>query len=435
MSYRGVIFVSLIIFFGLASSSFGFSKSVISGDASGGFSLNPFSYQSTLTLFLENDVTDQHQLQGEVVVSSSSKREFDFTLANWAFTYNQNEGQNLSLSYNHPLITSQDFFRVLHQNYYSPNHLAMIYRQENPSLVLVKAEQALSRNPLPSDLSYFQVSGNSQDWIWQLTGARYDSGYYPDLGRYNGQIIVAETSFQDEDLLMEIAAAYQKRQEHADLITDYHGVALVTKFNFEAEKLRVTPTFLYVGNDFDWPFTRSKPYPNNRIGFTSQTRYTNNPWQLTLNYDRLKNQISDRSYDSTNLRIIYRDQGRVITVTAYWHPNPRVILAYRNSGFELEWRADLAQLRLNYTFDKHQIRLTSSSFDLNRIEYRYNGGLSVRLIYKHEASSERHFFHVSTRLTRSNSWYELSYGENDNGQLNAGFEQSPHLKFAWGWSW
>lgn len=443
MTIRGVFFncllcVSILILTATATKA--------SGDVFGTIDFNPFSLRHRLTWNLDCDLTKEHNLTGEIVFNSGNESPFDLEFCDWIFSYRSDSSRQLTLAYNHPLITSADIFRILHKDYYVRHGLSLVYQQKHPELIVLVSEQASIGGGLASPVVYFQVSQLLRQLNLKLSGLRYDSGYVWaqitdtdnwDFLRNWGDILVIEglANFGPSHSA-HFGYGFQRRfYEQRSEVNAFFSQALVINSKFNHGVFCFEPGFRYIGKDFNWSLTKTKPYARDRIGFVSKTRFTLNQWKITFNHDQLSNIARTRQYLNSNMRIEYRKNGQVGYVTVNWLPNQRVTYGYSRGKLNLEWRVDLPQVKVQYALNNHEVKLTSSSLSQHRIEYKYSGDVSFQLIYKLDTKTQRDYFYAYTRFVKNGYWLELGYGESDNGQLAAKFDLEPSLQFSWGWSW
>lgn len=443
LTIRGVIFNCLLCVLMLVLTA---AVTEASGNVYGIINFKPFSLQHRLTWNLDYDLTKEHNLSGKIVINSSSESGLNFEFCNWIFNYQPDSIRQLTLSYNHPLITSADIFRILHKDYYGMDGLSLAYQQEAPEFLVIIIEKASISGGLTSPAAYFQVSQLLRQLNLKLSGLRYDSGYVWtqisdtnnwDFLRNLGDILVIEGWVDlTQSHSVNFGYGYQHRvYEQQGVADSFCSQALVVNGKFNHDFFYFEPGFRCIGKDFDWPLTKTKSYARDRIGFVSKTGFNLNQWKITLNYDQLSNMDKTRRYLNSNMRIEYRKSGRVGYMTINWQPNQRITYGYRRGKLNLEWRMDLPQVKLQYVLKNHEIKLASSSLSQHRIEYRYSGDVNFRVIYKLDTKTQRDYFYACTRFEKKGCWLELSYGESDNGQLAAKFDLEPSLQFSWGWSW
>lgn len=405
-------------------------------EISGSLRINPMNFTTSARFGVDCELTQRHRLSGNLTLESTSSQLLGLTFHDWVFDYHPSTKRQLSLKYNSPLITSSDLFRIIHKDFYSEKHLALVYQQQEPHLVVVVAEQVPSKTRLPSFVGFGQFALSNDPWTWQISAARYDSQYYPEFGRNWGEIVVLETGVEHDSFSLEAGWGYLQRHDYQEESLDFNqSQALAVNLQVNSAQISFAPSFRIIGREFDWPLTKTKPYPNDRIGFGTQTRFNAEPWRITFNWDRFKALSSERTYATTNLQLEYGEANQSISAAVHWHPNRRIVLGYRRGDLTIEWRPDLPQIKYRRQIGKHEISLAGSSLNLHRIEYRYNSNLSLHLIYKFEAKTGRQFYYGALRLNSGNGWCEIKYGQSDRGQLTAGFNHSPHLEVSWGWSW
>lgn len=430
MTIRGVFlsFLILLIWTGMA---------VAALDIEGDFSLNSLEMNHEFNYNINYDLTERHQLSGNLIWDGEFKSVFQFR-------YKPNISNTLVVNYNHPHFTSTDSLRILHQDYFGVNKISLSYHHRDPNFVFFVGEEVPVNNGVPSLASYIQVSSQIENFNWQISGMAYDSGqvwseittnFNWDFRRNRGAIVVLEGEVSKNNNSLELIIGAQACSDEVKTIKeDQQGVAIIASGKF-GKNLVFEPGIRYIGSDFDWPLTKTKPYPSDRKGFTTRTRFAGNNWRLTVDFDRLQRIDQTRQYLKSNLKLEYFHDLATVSLLVNWQPNQRITLGYKQGKFSFELRPDLPQIKISHQLNNHHLRLTSSSFKHHRIEYRYNGDLRFHYIYKLATPSIRTFCYSSVRFGNNDLWFQVSYGESDDGRLTSKFDHTPSWIFSWGWSW
>lgn len=394
-------------------------------------------WQHQIGLKIAGDLTPNHNISGNIHLTMGNSEERKLTWHDWVLKYTPTSSNIFMLMYNHPLFTSSDMFKGLHQDFYSEHGISVIYEQKQPRFIFALAEQVPLKKGEPSTISYLQFAQKHNHWLWQGTYIGYDSrlfGKSQNMHNY-GTMFVAESHYQDDSLELELGIGIQQQiTERQNAFDERKSKAFVMNGQWNLDRSKIELGWQYIEPDFNWPLSKTT-YTSNRMGITTQFRYSGNLWKLILNMDRLRSLTTDRNYRTTNLRLEYGDRQESVFVSAHWHPNQRVELGFKLRGLNVEFRPDLPQIKCGYKWNNHEIKIASSSLDIRRIEYRYNDDLSIHIIYKKQISTQRSYGYAAIRGTRGKWWYQLSIGESDQGSLTAKFDQDPQLLLAWGWSW
>lgn len=441
LTVRGVFFIFLFLY-SLTSSSCG-ATDVISCSLTGSYQHSSENWQNTLTNELTLDITPKHKLSGQLLVTKGTMQPLEVRCANWSFLTQLNAQQELEMLYNKPHLTSTDIFRVLHQDYYSGDHLAIIHRYDQYLLGLL-AWRVPIKNGLPSTVHYVQLEYPQKLTNLKLTAMHYDSQHQWasfntkswDFCRQVGQILVGEVQTQLAPCDIHFGYGYQKRTEEIQTKKQvFHDHAWVCTTKTDLEPLRISIALQYIGQEFDWPLTKTKPYASNRKGYTSQLRWTSLPWKATLSHNRLTNIDATRRYDHSSLKLEYRQADRVIFCTTNLVPQQSMRFGYKKGAFTTEWQYSTPQIWLSYAGKDHEVKYTSSSFNRHRIEYRYTGLFSFKAVFKADQHTNQHYLYWSLNLNDQQKHLAITYGEDDRGQIGAKFGHAPSLQLAWGWSW
>lgn len=404
----------------------------------------PYIFRNVQHWQLDWNLTDRHRLTGHVTGDINSITGPNWSFHDWELAYMPDTLSCLRLKYNNPHVTSTDIYRIFHKDFYGENGLSLIYQCESPLLTVAIAEKVPIKNGVPGLAFYLQRELDLLNLNCKISGAWYDSGnkwteianQKWDFVRNWGHIVTTEAEIISDSVTFGIGYGYQQRhytQQQLDRLCSDH--AAVIYGSYTGELLSLDSSLLHIGPDFDWPLTKTKPYQNNRKGYESQVKLSYQQWKLNLNYKQLTNFERSRDYLTGNVLVEYSQDKKTAYVQAHWQPNQRVIIGFKQQGFNLEWRADLPQIKLIYSLANHELRLTSSSLNLHRIEYRYKGPFFFNLVYKFESKTNRQFYFIGTRFEGNKHWLEINFGESDNGQLTAKFDHDPSLKVSWGWSW
>ena len=410
---------------------------------SGQYNITQQEWEKTLAYFVQEQITSQHQLTGEVNLISSNKQLLDLQFRNWIFQFD-NEVHHWALYYNSPHLISTDHFRILHKDYYQPEHLSFLYQYRPADLLLLVSEEVPIKQGLPSRFGYLQWTKGLNLLDWQVAAACYDSGYLWvetsgqkwNYQRNTGAILTMDTQVK---LKYPINIAYGSL--HRSLVTGTEletkqSQALIVTSLLAGDKFRIRPGYRYIGQDFVWPLTKTSRYTKDRVGFFGDLRYSAKPWQITFDFAALKSVDSTKSYPATELLVEYQPNKNRYYVSRKWQPNQQYTFGFVYQGFNVEWRSNNSQFRLGYTYQNHSLKFASSSLNQYRIEYKYTREpFELHCIHKFDRTEQIRFNYVLFKYGYETRYLQFRYGEPDGGQLIAKFGHVPNLYMGWSWSW
>ena len=428
LSIRGVFFVFLILLLILPLEAL--AQTDIGLDYEAMLELDTFRLDSSIQLALNHQLNSHQIVSGKVSYSNNT-----LAWTKWRWEWNNRHGV-LQLLYNAPHLTSKDSFRVLRQSNFYPNALQLLFKSNNDWTLLI-SENTPVKNGIPSKLLFFQgsfydIKTTLAFFESFLQWVQINERENWDFRRNYGTVFVLDGKIKEKIQVDWSVGLIDRNDLSRGSIEKQFDLAGIIKLS-----QKISPNFnlnfegYHIGKNFSSPLTHLNLYTPNRQGVKFNIRFISEPFILTYSHEHVVNIDGTTSYPSFNQRIEYQEEPVRFSAIIEWLPKPRLSLSANG---------DRTHLSLQFTESYPIGRLVwkpnpnvSLRFDYHFLHrYRFELGINsvydLSYVYKFEPQTSRKHQYFSLKRRFAARFWELRYGESDNGNLLARFDDKTNWR-------
>lgn len=323
------------------------------------------------------------------------------------------QGLKIGLSKNRPHITSQDAFRLVHENNYGQETITAVADYNNIRLGLFRNIPCQNEGTVDAQLLQGRVDHGSVSFVGTLLTC--GSRIFVGQGEYNHKPWKGSAAWGIRYTPTEISNAF------------------VMNAQYTGERIQIDFTAQHIEPNFTSLLAKTNKYTPDRKGVQWKVHVPLNEIDMTLN-GRVHERIS-RTREYNQFSVELQSPSKYTSLLWRLVPTQAFVLRFQRDDTNVQCDVLNQTVRLDWVYAGLENRLSCDvSKRLARLEMKFSRCLDWRLIMKRDFIKDRNYFSLLVRREAAGSYVQLEWGEYDRGNIHAGFDTQPQLGISWGYT-